>query len=94
MSENEPCKIVVSRRDEDEKPEMTLEELYKSGNNQIKEIKQYFRLICKRCGSEKISIITENTEASGYDQSHICGDAKTVIKCCECGQAVIELKGY
>jgi hypothetical protein len=58
-------------------------------NNKIPNILKFFDLTCKQCGSKKVVVITEH-EHSGYCETCASCEATTVIKCCECGQAVVE----
>jgi len=86
-------KIMMSDNMISEDEKKMLHDIWKNTDNQIKNIQKFFDLTCKHCGSTKISVIVEH-ERTGYCETCASCEAKTVIKCCDCGQAVVELRDY
>lgn len=68
----------------------TVEELYSMGElnmAQVKQIKRFFSLRCKKCKSGEIAILTEKDD-DGYCDTCSSPYSRFTIKCIECGNAI------
>lgn len=70
--------------------EITLEELYSSGElklDELKKVKEKFNISCKFCKSDDIAIMVEG-DNDGYCETCSSPYARATIKCKECGQGI------
>lgn len=70
--------------------EYTIDELYASGElemREIKRVKEKFYIICAKCSSPDIAIMTQ-IDDDGYCETCSSPYARFTIKCTACGQGI------